>query len=293
MVLKIIFAIILLGIIVYFGISYYIADRVTAGYPKKITTPPTVVSNTYHIVQFPATDGITLRGWYFPGTSNKVVILVHGVTQNRLNEGYGGVAIAKDLLSQGYGVLMYDSRAHGESDGNRVGFGAVGGRDIIGAVNFIQSKGITPSHIGILADSNGAISLLSVLSQLTSVGAIISDSAAAHYKPVIQHVLTDQQHVPAIFDPGALLITALVFNTNFAAINPIDIVKQNPTRRILFLHGENDETIPVADAYALKAAANPQSELVVFPNAHHVQTYKTNPTLYKEKVFGFLQEELH
>jgi alpha-beta hydrolase superfamily lysophospholipase len=55
-----------------------------------------------------------LRGWYAPGQRHAVVILVHGGGGNRLQL----YPEARILARHGYGFLLYDSRAHGESDGD-------------------------------------------------------------------------------------------------------------------------------------------------------------------------------
>lgn len=63
-----------------------------------------------------AVDGVQLRGWFASPTraNGDAVILLHGVGDNR--EGMGG--FAELLLSQGFAVLLPDSRAQGQSGGN-------------------------------------------------------------------------------------------------------------------------------------------------------------------------------
>src|SRR5215813_1467388 len=63
----------------------------------------------YEDVTFPSTDGIKLSGWYIPSHNRAAVILTHGLTSNR-----GGVLDQAEVLAKaGFGVLLYDLRAHG------------------------------------------------------------------------------------------------------------------------------------------------------------------------------------
>lgn len=62
-------------------------------------------------VSIPAED-VTLRGWLFPAEPRRgTVIFLHGRNQNRS----AGVRAAARLVTMGYDVLVYDSRAHGDS----------------------------------------------------------------------------------------------------------------------------------------------------------------------------------
>ena len=75
-------------------------------------------------------DGIILRGWLVQPASSSTrdsssnatnakeprdwVLLFHGVSDNRV----GDLGVADFLLRAGYAVVMMDSRAHGESEGD-------------------------------------------------------------------------------------------------------------------------------------------------------------------------------
>jgi uncharacterized protein len=65
------------------------------------------------ILPFLAKDGAVLRAWrLLPHRGNgKSVILLHGLSDNRM----GMIGYAELVLSHGYGILMPDSRAHGQS----------------------------------------------------------------------------------------------------------------------------------------------------------------------------------
>jgi len=67
-------------------------------------------------------NGITLRGTvYYPDSSETppvgAVVLFHGFTGQRMENGRLFVTLARQLAARGYAVLTYDRFGHGESDG--------------------------------------------------------------------------------------------------------------------------------------------------------------------------------
>ena len=279
-------------ILIYFGISFYVATRLVAPYPKKITTSPTLISSNYENVTMQGFENIRLRGWLFHAPSDKLVIIIHGITQNRVNNDYYSILIAKELVVKGYNVLLYDSRAHGESEGSQITYGLKENQDILNVVTFAETKGFTPHHIGIIADSLGALSLLLASDHLQDVGALVVDSPPTHLVPVINHVIQVENNIPALFNPGIYFLMQTIYHVDVATINPIAHIKNIPNRKFLFLHAELDQTIPFSQSQELLQNSNPESKLILFPQGSHVETYKSDPERYRDNVFSFLAQEL-
>src|SRR5260370_29897490 len=59
--------------------------------------------------------GVRIRGWRFrhAGIPRGTVIYLHGSADNRAS----GLFVAERFTRRGYDVVVYDSRAHGESEG--------------------------------------------------------------------------------------------------------------------------------------------------------------------------------
>ena len=66
----------------------------------------------YRPVDLITEDGIRLAAWYTPPQNGAVILLAHGYGNKRPEWVYALLARKK------YGVLAWDARAHGESDGN-------------------------------------------------------------------------------------------------------------------------------------------------------------------------------
>ena len=82
----------------------------THKFREPIGAPP---SADYREVAFDASDGVHLSGWYRPTRNGATLLVIHGGGGDRT----GAVAHAKLLVRHGYGVLLYDARGRGRSEG--------------------------------------------------------------------------------------------------------------------------------------------------------------------------------
>ena len=69
----------------------------------------------YEDVSFTTSDGLTLQGWYVPSRNGAAVISFPGRK--------GPQQPARMLARHGYGVLLFDRRGEGRSDGEPNAFG--------------------------------------------------------------------------------------------------------------------------------------------------------------------------
>jgi len=120
-------------------------------------------------VTFPASDGVELSGWWAPGRRDSAVVVVHGGGGDR----EGATAHARMLAAAGYGVLLYDSRGRGLSGGHQNALGWHWDRDVRGAVDFLDRRGI--DHIGVLGLSTGAEAAITEAARDPRVDAVIAD----------------------------------------------------------------------------------------------------------------------
>jgi len=277
---------------IYIGVSFYVANAMTSPMVRHIEISPELISKNHQDIQFEAGDGTKLKGWLFNSPSNKLIIFVSGILGNRVDTPYYTVLIAQELVAKNYNVLLYDSRAHGESEGKRIGYGSTEGGDILGAIKFAENQGFPSEKIGIIANSVGAISTLMVIDQLEKVGAVVLDTPASEFAPIISDRLWKEKFVPPFFHPTIFLFNKIFFGVDLKKIRPIDKIVLVGNHRFLFLHAAKDATIPIINSQKLLEKANPNSKLVVFPNGEHIETYKSDPDLYQKEVFGFLEGEL-
>jgi hypothetical protein len=145
----------------------------THKYREPIGAAPTAA---YERVEFSATDGLDLRGWYLPSRNGAAVLLVHGGGGDRT----GAAAHAQLLTRHGYGVLLYDARGRGESEGSPNSYGWGWEKDAAGALDYLERRAdVQAGRIGALGLSTGADILIDTAARRHDIAALVTDGAAA------------------------------------------------------------------------------------------------------------------
>jgi len=106
-------------------------------------------------VRIPVADGETLAGWYAPpeGDTGAVVMVLHGSQSDRRSS----LDHARVLRGAGYGVLVYDQRASGESTGERQSVGLYDQHDITPIIDWLAARPeVNAERIGGVGLSLGA-----------------------------------------------------------------------------------------------------------------------------------------
>jgi pimeloyl-ACP methyl ester carboxylesterase len=120
-------------------------------------------------VNFLSRDGLHLYGWFLKGEKQPVVILLHGFGATSLSMSDQ----ARFLQNAGYNVLMFDFRAHGDSQGDTI-TGTMEHNDIFGALDYLASRpDVDARQVGSLGVSYGAVIALYAASQTTAIKAVV------------------------------------------------------------------------------------------------------------------------
>ncbi|MCP4542759.1 MAG: hypothetical protein GY832_37020, partial [Chloroflexi bacterium] len=101
----------LIGLLFVQFVAYPYLAAYGHSHPKRLAVcceTPAERGLSYKDVAFRSADGLTLRGWYIPSENQGAVILMHGLASNRLMM----LDVATVLARHGYGVLLFDLRAH-------------------------------------------------------------------------------------------------------------------------------------------------------------------------------------
>ena len=248
---------------------------------------PDSVGLAYENVCFPnRIDGTLLKGWYLPGKRAITLVIVNGGAQNRVDLETGTLGISRDLLEKGYNLLLFDLRGRGESEGQ--GYHLIHSeRDLGGAVDYLKQR--FPSRsIGLMGFSTGAAAAL-IFASREKVAAVVSDNCFASVTDSLTTKLAADWGVPRILvriiAPALFLTARMLYG--YKKIDPVHSVA-NISCPILFIQGDNDDLVPISDAYKLhKASDNALDDLWIVPNASHTQAYHTNPATYIDRVTSF------
>ncbi len=242
-------------------------------------------------VAFPSRDGLVLRGVLSPPPEGApMLVMLHGIGANRDEwVEWGG------LFSRGgYGVLAFDWRAHGESEGNLTGLGAFEHQDLLGALDFLESRPDTRGRpIGIVAQSLGAACASMTAPHLPErVRTFVLDSPFGDLSRMAGHRMAILG--PFGIGPRLLLdpLSWLVIGRSMSSVSPERNLAALAPRPILVMHGEEDQVIPTSEGKSLYAAYPGPKQSWFVPGARHCETRGKQLRKWLERVAGFLAGNL-
>ncbi len=244
------------------------------------------------VVAFPSLSGATLHGWLAPGRAGGgIVVLMHGVRANRL----AMLQRAVVLHQHGFGVLLFDFQAHGESLGQHITFGHLEGLDAASAVAFARQR-VPGERIGVIGVSlGGAAALLGpkplnvdalvLESVFPDIHAALTDRLRARLGPLAGPILA-----PLIAPPFEWLMPRIL-GVRLNDLRPIDRIADVRTP-LLVASGTADAYTTIAGAQALFAHAPQPKQFWPVPGAAHVDLERHDAPAYWAHILPFLTTQL-
>ncbi len=250
---------------------------------------PASIGLTYQEVAFPSGDGTALRGWLIPGGPAAVVVAHgHGGSKGQVLD------YARFLRERGgYTVLLFDFRASGQSDGEKVTLGFYERQDVLGALDFLSRQSGLDSHrIGGLGLSMGAAALLLLGPDAQRLRGIVADSSFTDGQSLVSH-FDRWFHLPSW--PFSVTVPWAI--ERFAGLAPRDVAPVKTAASIaptplFIIHGSDDQGIPATDAVAIHAAAGEPKQLWIVPGAEHGAALAVAGEEYKQRVLAFFRSTL-
>jgi alpha-beta hydrolase superfamily lysophospholipase len=244
----------------------------------------------YERVSFPSYDGTVLRGWFVPAVHPRAtVVFCHGRAGSKAPD----LIYVPQFRQHGFNVLLFDFRAHGESDGHTSSLVYFERQDLLAAIAYLQNRGI--QEVGLIGFSMGAAVAIATAPLSEAVRAVIADSAFAEVRTILVTYL-QQYGIPRPLASGlaALIIwtAGLRLGCHLPDADPLRWVDHIAPRPFLLIHGGQDQGIPVSDAHRLYEAAGQPKELWIVPEAEHRCVDKVCPDEYMARVLAFLDRSL-
>ena len=280
-----------LSLIALAGLAWGGSSKLMARRTPDLAASPSDYGLTYQDVSFQSRDDLTLRGWFIPANSSVrgTIIFCHGHAGSMDPD----TVYAPWLNKAGFNVLMFDFRAHGRSEGDRVSLGYFERLDLLGAIDYLQSRGIT--EVGVMGFSMGGAVGLATAAENETIRAVISDGGFARMESAVLGWGLERG-LPRWL---ALLIARLIITATgwrlgvrLSDADPIQWVAQIAPRAVLFIHGDRDPFITIADVEALYAKSGEPKMLWRVAEAQHRRIDRVRPAEYRQRVIDFFEQYL-
>jgi dipeptidyl aminopeptidase/acylaminoacyl peptidase len=255
-------------------------------------------SDTFHISDYPglkfepvtfvSRTGVVLTGRFFPGHGGATVVLTHG---------YGGsqdemLPVADLLAHAGFGVLTYDSRGMGGSEGSPT-LGRLEQQDLRSAIDYVVSRpDVDTARIGAMGHSTGGATTVLAAAYDDRIRAVVTDAGWSNIRHWLEPSSRDSfKGVTPVADL-ALRMLEYRADLDMDELRPVEVINRISPRPLLIVHGADDPVVPATDAQENYDAAGSGKELWIIPGAGHGDTVTLKVPGYGARIVSFFEVAL-
>ncbi|WP_342218935.1 alpha/beta hydrolase [Spiroplasma endosymbiont of Amphimallon solstitiale] len=234
--------------------------------------------------------------------NHKWIIATHGWQQNR----YSILYLVKHFYEQGYSIVTYDTRGHGSNNiHDAITFGNKEADDLYAVIlslnNYLAETDFKqPPNITLIGNSMGASTVLETISRFDTgkfgVKCAISDCGFDSFSHIIKIMGKQYFNLHWFwFYYGVKFFFRLKDKFNINSIDPINKLKYCSSIPVLFIHGNDDETVPATMSqkmYEEKINYEEEtiSELLIMPSAKHIRAVTTDYDTYCKTTLKFVNK---
>ena len=250
-------------------------------------------------VTFPSRNDpdVKISGWWEPSSAGldvPTIVLVHGHDGCKRNP--TNLLAAGMLHRHGMAVLLIDLRNHGDSTvtNGRYAGGTTEYRDVLGAWDWLRTRGVPTGDIGLLGFSLGAATAMIAMGEEPRVAATWEDSGFADIGEAIRDELA-RNHYPTWLELGGVVAGRILSGDDLEAHSPLETTAVLAGRPIFITHGAADQRLSVRYAFELAAGVWEHGGQVtpwIIPGAGHIQAVTLVPAEYERRLVAFFTAAL-
>jgi hypothetical protein len=251
----------------------------------RAVVPPDQLGVAHENVSFMTSDGLKLEGWYIPSKNGAAVISFPGRK--------GAQKPARFLARHGYGVLLYDRRGEGKSDGDPNAWGWGGGKDIEAGIAFLKRRpDVKQGRIGGIGLSVGGEMMLETAAETDSLKAVVSEGAGARaFSEEMDFDMPAIEKAVSVTPAWLKQASIAVFANQSPPTNLRDLVPNIAPRPLLLIAAPNSGNGEDLNRGYFKAAGKPKT-LWEIPESKHVGGLAARPAEYERRVTRFFDDAL-
>jgi len=267
------------GLVVLFptALAYIVTHTARAKVPAPNLGAP------FEEVAFTTSDGLRLQGWFVPSRNDATVIAFPGRS--------GPQKHTRMLVRHGYGVLLFDRRGEGASEGDPNSFGWVGDRDLHAAAAYLRSRpDVDPERLGGIGLSVGGEMLIHAAAHSDAFKAIVSEGASGQSA---RDGLANGDTLESFLGGGVNTLAVAVFTSTLPPPSLKSEVAKIAPNEVFFVYGENGQGGTEAKPNKLFYAAGREPKRIwEVPNGQHIAGITTQPEEYERRVIAFFDAAL-
>ncbi len=240
--------------------------------------------------------GVFLHGWLIrperdTGASRRTLVLFHGSSSCK----EALLSAAQRLVAEGYGCLLYDSRACGESSGTFCTYGYRERRDFSRVLDDVERRFGPLGAVGVWGSSLGGAIALGATADDPRVRCAVVESTFADLRVTVADYVAHATGIrsQALADFALRRASQLADFPAFA-VRPVDDAARIE-RPVLVIHGAADDRIDLTNGeriFRALQARSPASQWLAIPRAGHFDLSKAGGAAYRARLLEFLNANL-
>ena len=238
-------------------------------------------------------DGLDVVAYGVHADAPKAVAIFLSGTHNPSVTAFFGHAAM--LHEHGYASLLLEMRAHGESQGERIGLGFEEYLDVQAAVTHLAGR---PEYDGVpivaYGVSLGGATAINAMGRTPAIDAVVSLAAFSSWSDVFVDSMGLPEPLARLQRPFVDLYTGLTYGFDRRDVTPKAQIRHLGDRPALLMHAREDAQVPVASFERLVANAPAHVETWLREGDAHLVVAGSflrpaDDAAYTERVLGFLE----
>lgn len=247
----------------------------------RAVVPAPALGEAHEDVSFTTSDGLRLEGWYVPSENGAAVIVFPGRR--------GPQKAARMLASHGYGVLLFDRRGEGESEGDPNSLGWSGTRDLEAAISFLKARqDVDASRIGGVGLSVGGEMMLQAATESSDLKAVVSEGAGMRSVREAVH-LEGSERLMATPAWGLITASTAIFSSDLPPPDLADL-SAKVSAPVFFIYATPGQGGESLSTQYYEAAPEPKE--IWAAEGEHTGAITAEPLEYERRVVAFLDRAL-
>lgn len=238
-------------------------------------------------ISLTASDGTVLIGhWYSCDCPKRLILAMHG-WRSSWNRDFG---LTADFLHENHcSILFAEQRGQCSSGGDYMGFGLTERYDCLEWIKWLTEQDTEHLPVYLHGVSMGAATVLMAagLDLPENIHGIIADCGFTSPRAIWKYVSDKNLHIPydviAPIADGMFKQNLMVAPDEYSTVTALE----NGKTPVLFIHGTDDQFVPVEMTYENYKACSAPKRLFVVPGADHGMSCHIDKDGYENAVKAF------
>lgn len=249
-------------------------------------------------IELKTEDNLKLAAWQVEANNPKgTIIFISGIHNPSVTYFFPHAQMMQD---NGYSSLLIELRAHGDSEGNKIGLGMYEYLDVKAGVEYLKTiDKYKDLPIIVFGVSMGGSTVINSIGEIDDIDGVISLSAYSNWADVFCDNMIQlgvPEFIANIEKPFVWFYLGFDYGFDKIGINPLNEIKKLNGRPALLMHSKDDSQVPYESYKRLIASVEEDVSTYVREGNYHFITYdgySNKPwedTEYAEAILEFLDE---